>query len=62
MDLKTVKDLVINLGADLWGIAPEKRFLNAPEGFRPTDIYSNCQSVIVFAKRMPFEPSCSHRH
>lgn len=56
MDSKKVKALAQNLGADLCGIALEKRFLNAPEGFRPTDIYRNCQSVIVFAKRIPSEP------
>jgi epoxyqueuosine reductase len=55
LDSKEIKDLIINLGADLCGIASEKRFLDAPEGFRPTDIYSKCKSVIVFAKRMPSE-------
>ena len=56
MDAKQVKEFVMDLGADLSGIASSKRFLAAPEGFRPTDIYRKCQSVVVFAKRIPSEP------
>lgn len=46
----------MDLGADLCGIASSKRFLATPEGFRPTAIYRKCQSVVVFAKRIPSEP------
>jgi epoxyqueuosine reductase len=56
MDSGIIKDLVMNQGADLCGIASKSRFRDAPAGFRPTDIYSKCQSVIVFAKRMPSGP------
>jgi epoxyqueuosine reductase len=31
------------------------RFEGAPQGFRPADIYSECRSVLVFAKRLPRE-------
>ena len=55
MDSATVKDIVRNLGADLCGVAPATRFKDAPEGFRPTDIYGDCRSVIVFAKKIPAE-------
>lgn len=41
------------LGADLCGIAQMARFVDAPAGFHPTDIYPACRSVIVFAKRLP---------
>lgn len=41
------------LGADLVGIAPANRLKNAPQGFKPTDIYADCKSVLVFAKRTP---------
>lgn len=48
-----IKELILKLGADLCGIAPVDRFSAAPKGFHPKDIYSECQSVIVFAKRLP---------
>lgn len=38
------------MGADLCGIAPIERFDNAPKGFKSTDIYEECKSVLVFAK------------
>ena len=38
---------------DLCGIAPIERFEGAPPGFRPADIYADCRSVLVFAKRLP---------
>lgn len=41
------------LGADLVGIAPVQRFNAAPEGFKPTDIFSEAKSVIAYAKRLP---------
>ena len=50
-----IKYIAQELGADLCGIAPVDRFNNAPEGFKPTDIYSKAKSVIVFAKRLPIE-------
>jgi len=50
-----IKNIFLNLGADLCGIAPVERFKNAPEGFHPTDIYEKCNSVIVFAKKLPPE-------
>ncbi|MGB2698069.1 MAG: hypothetical protein WBD28_09480 [Candidatus Zixiibacteriota bacterium] len=53
MDSKRVKEIVKTLGADLCGIVPAKRFSKAPEGFRPTDIYKDCKSVVVFAKKVP---------
>lgn len=55
MESKRIKNLVFNLGADLCGIAPESRFTDAPKGFRPRDIYKDCKTVIVFAKRLPAE-------
>lgn len=50
-----IKDLTYKTGADICGIAPQKRFSNAPKGFNPKDIYSKCNSVLVFAKRLPVE-------
>ncbi|PKN37499.1 MAG: hypothetical protein CVU62_07135 [Deltaproteobacteria bacterium HGW-Deltaproteobacteria-2] len=42
---KTVKTL-LDLGADLVGIAPVERFAHAPDGHRPTDFMPQCKSVI----------------
>jgi epoxyqueuosine reductase QueG len=50
-----VRQKARELGADLCGIAPVDRFRNAPEGFRPDDIYRKAKSVIVYAKRLPVE-------
>ena len=50
-----IKQIVINNGADLFGVAPVNRFENAPKGFHPVDIYKKTKSVIVFAKRIPSE-------
>ncbi len=50
-----IKEFAIASGADKCGIANVDRFKEAPEGFRPTDIYANCESVVVFLKQMPTE-------
>jgi epoxyqueuosine reductase QueG len=50
---ETVKNIFINLTADVCGIAGIERFKDAPEGFHPKDIYEKCESVIVFGKKMP---------
>ena len=48
-----IRELFLNLGADICGFAHIDRFSEAPEGFRPTDIYDDCRSAIVFAKAIP---------
>ncbi|HMK54058.1 MAG TPA: epoxyqueuosine reductase [Methanobacteriaceae archaeon] len=53
MNSQTIKNITGKLGADLCGIACADRFKDAPPGFNPLDIYSGCESVIVFAKRVP---------
>src|SRR5512139_845963 len=57
-----IKSTASDLRADLCGIAPVDRFSSAPKGFHPNDIYADCQSVLVFAKRLPagslFASSC----
>ena len=55
MTAMRIKKCAQELGADLCGITPVDRFNNAPEGFKPTDIYSKAKSVIVYAKRLPIE-------
>lgn len=48
-----IRELVLALGADLCGLANIDRFADAPEGFHPLDVYADCRSVAVFAKRLP---------
>ena len=48
-----IKDIILNRGADLCGIANVDRFAETPSGFHPTDIFKACKSVIVFAKQLP---------
>lgn len=53
LDASGVKDVAGRLGALACGIASVERFEGAPEGFRPTDIYPECRSVVVFLRPMP---------
>ena len=55
MNSNMIKELAMNLGADLCGIVSQSSFVKIPEGYRPTDVYEDCKAVIVFAKRMPQE-------
>lgn len=48
-----LKEMAKAMGADLCGIAPVGRFEEAPEGFRPQNIFPETKSVIVLAKRFP---------
>lgn len=50
---KTVKEIIISLGADLCGIAGIDRFGGAPQGFHPSDVMPSCKSVISFGCRFP---------
>src|SRR4030042_5389919 len=55
MTANEIKSTASEAGADICGIAPVDRFSSAPKGFHPKDIYGDCQSVLVFAKRLPAE-------
>ena len=48
-----IKEIAYSLGADLCGVAGIDRFLNAPTGFHPCDVFPGCKSVISFAVRFP---------
>jgi epoxyqueuosine reductase len=53
MNKNTIKEYVLNRGADVCGIASVDRFQNAPAGFHPADILSKARSVIIFGKQFP---------
>lgn len=53
LNAQQVKQIAYNLGADLCGIASIDRFLAAPAGYRPQDVFPACRSVISFACRVP---------
>lgn len=48
-----IRKIVLSYGADLCGFASTDRFDDAPFGYKPTDIYSECKSVISFAVALP---------
>lgn len=51
-----IKKIATELGADLCGIASIDRFVNAPEGFHPCDVFKDTKSVISIACRIPDGP------
>lgn len=48
-----IRRLVLSLGADACGFAAQDRFIDAPAGFHPRDIYPDFRAAVVFLKRMP---------
>jgi epoxyqueuosine reductase len=53
IDAGIIKQMAMEQGAALCGIAPVDRFVNAPAGFHPRDIYPGCKSVVVLASPFP---------
>ena len=53
MKSELIKEAALEFGAHGCGIASIERFKDAPEGFGPKDVFSECRSVIVFIKQMP---------
>ena len=50
---KTIKKRAMQYGADICGVAPMARFVDAPKGFHPCDIYPDCRTVVAFASHFP---------
>jgi len=48
---KEIKEMIMENGADLCGIASIDRFDEAPKGYHPCDVLPSCKSVVVFAKK-----------
>jgi hypothetical protein len=50
---EAVRSHVLGLGADVCGFAGIERFDGAPKGFRPTDVFPACKTVLVFGIALP---------
>lgn len=50
---ETIREKILALGADVCGFGEIERFNDAPEGFRPTDLYADCKSVISVGIALP---------
>ena len=50
---RTIKKRILQYGADICGVAPVARFVDAPKGFHPCDIYPDCRSLVAFAAHFP---------
>lgn len=48
-----LRQIILDYGAHVCGFADIDRFKDAPKGFHPCDIYSECNSVIVFGVALP---------
>ncbi|HNX90236.1 MAG TPA: epoxyqueuosine reductase [Candidatus Omnitrophota bacterium] len=48
-----IKDICLQAGADLVGIASAEKFGSAPKGFHPKDVMPTCRSVIVLGCEFP---------
>ncbi|MDD6733594.1 MAG: epoxyqueuosine reductase [Lachnospiraceae bacterium] len=54
MNMKeTIRDKILNLGADVCGFGGMERFVQAPENFHPTDLYPDCKTVIAVGIALP---------
>ncbi|AFA50046.1 epoxyqueuosine reductase [Acetobacterium woodii] len=50
---EAIRKKALDLGADVCGFADVKRFIQAPEGFHPRDLYHDCKSVIAIGFALP---------
>lgn len=50
---KSIREKILNLGADVCGFGGLERFTEFPENFHPTDLYSDCKSVIAVGIALP---------
>lgn len=48
-----IREKILELGADVCGFGGIERFTDAPENFRPTDLYADCKSVISVGVALP---------
>lgn len=53
MEKTSIKKMILEQGADVCGVAAIERFVDAPQGFSPLDLYPDCKSVICFGVALP---------
>jgi epoxyqueuosine reductase QueG len=50
---EAIRSFILGQGADVCGFAGIDRFEGAPEGFRPTDVFPACKTVVAFGIALP---------
>lgn len=50
---EVVRKVILEAGASVCGVANVERFVEAPVGFAPADIWEKCRSVIVYGMALP---------
>lgn len=50
---EVIREKILGLGADVCGFGAIERFAEAPENFRPTDLFSECKTVISVGIALP---------
>ena len=50
---EAIRSFVLGQGADVCGFAGIEHFQGAPEGFRPSDVFHACRTVVVFGVALP---------
>lgn len=51
MNTQLIKNTILQLGADVCGVADVEKFVEAPIGFHPKDVLTGAKSVVVFGKQ-----------
>ena len=50
---EAIRQTILSLGADVCGFAAADRFIGAPEGFAPSDVWKDCKTVIALGIALP---------
>ena len=50
---EAIRRFILDQGADVCGFAGIERFSDAPEGFRPSDVFPACKTIVVFGIALP---------
>lgn len=58
---EALKKFALERNMDYFGVAPVSRFVNLPDGYRPTDYLPRAKSVIVIGKKVPHSAFMAHQ-
>ena len=53
-----IREIILNAGADVCGLANVDRFRKMEPGFRPSDIWPKCKTVICLGVALPKGLTC----